>query len=186
MDCGVRNEFGYCSDITRTIIDHNSPLQRQLFDMVKQAYTNCVKFVKQKLVVRIGVTLNQIEEICVQTLIHQFGKLSIDEKYKEWSKGIIHCRSNTPESRVFIRHFYTHFIGHGIGLETHDPMADGLLLKENCVFTIEPGLYFDKSKIPFSIPPKYYKIGGIRLEDMFMISTQKELICLTSNINPKI
>ena len=187
MDCGFRNEFGYCSDVTRTIINPNSALQRQLFDIVKQAYTNCVNFVEKRMT---NVTFNQIEEICIQTLIQQFGRLSIDKKHKEWSKGIMSCRSNIPENRNFNRnfigYFYTHSIGHNIGLETHDPMSDGLFLQKRCVFTIEPGLYFDKSKIPFSIPSKYYKIGGIRIEDMFMISTKNKLVCLTQNVQPNL
>jgi len=189
MDCGFRNEFGYCSDVTRTIINPNSALQRQLFDMVKQAYTNCVNFVEKQLTMTTNVTFNQIQEICIQTLIQQFGRLSTDKKHKEWSKGIMSCRSNIAEnrnfSRNFIRYFYTHSIGHNIGLETHDPMSDGgSILQKRCVFTIEPGLYFNKSTIPFSIPSKYYKIGGIRIEDMFMISTKNKLLCLTQNVQP--
>jgi Xaa-Pro aminopeptidase len=185
MDCGFRNEFGYCSDVTRTIINPNSPLQIQLFNMVKEAYKNCVNFVKKHMT---NVTFNQIEEICVQTLIQQFGRLQTDKNHKEWSKGIINCRSNMPESRNFsrnfIRYFYTHSIGHNIGLETHDPTSGVSFLQKRCVFTIEPGLYFDKSTIPFSIPSKYYKIGGIRIEDMFMISTKNKLLCLTQNVQP--
>ena len=185
MDCGFRNEFGYCSDVTRTIINPKSALQIQLFNMVKEAYTNCVNFVKKHLT---NVTFNQIEEICVQTFIQQFGRLQTDKNHKEWSKGIINCRSNSGNfsrnfSRNFIRYFYTHSIGHNIGLETHDPTSGGSFLQKRCVFTIEPGLYFDKSKITFSIPSKYYKIGGIRIEDMFMISTKNKLLCLTQNVH---
>ena len=183
MDCGFRNEFGYCSDVTRTIINPNSALQRQLFDMVKQAYINCVNFVEKRLT---NVTFNQIQEICIQTLIQQFGRLPTHKNHKEWSKGILSCRSNISNfSRNFIRYFYTHSIGHNIGLETHDPMSDGdSILQKRCVFTIEPGLYFDKSTIPFSIPSKYYKIGGIRIEDIFMITTKNKLLCLTQNVQP--
>jgi len=189
MDCGFRNDFGYCSDVTRTIINPKSALQIQLFGMVKQAYTNCVAFVEKQLAIATNVTFNQIQEICIQTLIQQFGTLSTDKKHKEWSKGIMSCRSNIAENRNFnlnfIRYFYTHSIGHNIGLETHDPMSDGdSILQKRCVFTIEPGLYFNKSTIPFSIPSKYYKIGGIRIEDMFMISTKNKLICLTQNVKP--
>jgi Xaa-Pro aminopeptidase len=182
MDCGFRNDFGYCSDVTRTIINPKSELQSHLFSMVKQAYTNCVTFVEKQLTIARNVTFNQIQEICIRTLIQQFGTLPTDKKHKEWSKGIMNCRTNIPESRKFIRHFYTHSIGHNIGLETHDPMSDDLVLQKRCVFTIEPGLYFNKSTIPFSIPSKYYKIGGIRLEDMFMISKKNKLICLTQNV----
>jgi len=189
IDCGFRNEFGYCSDVTRTIINQKSALQRQLFDIVKQAYANCVNFVEKQLIISTNVSFNQIEEICIQTFIQQFGTLSTDKKHKEWSKGIMSCRSNIAEnynfSRNFIRYFYTHSIGHNIGLETHDPMSNGdSILQKRCVFTIEPGLYFDKLTIPFSIPSKYYKIGGIRIEDMFMISTKNKLLCLTQNVQP--
>ncbi|MFP4167340.1 MAG: M24 family metallopeptidase [Desulfonatronovibrionaceae bacterium] len=59
--------------------------------------------------------------------------------------------------------YFTHALGHGIGLETHEPpslapTAEGCF-RENMVVTVEPGLYY----------PKW---GGVRWE--YMIHVQKD------------
>lgn len=60
--------------------------------------------------------------------------------------------------------YFTHSLGHGIGLETHeapkvrfDSIDKDLLLEPGMMFTIEPGLY---------LPGK----GGVRWEDMVLIT----------------
>lgn len=60
--------------------------------------------------------------------------------------------------------FFTHSLGHGIGLETHELPSFGLqstdVLSENDVVTCEPGLYY---------PKKF----GIRIEDLVHITHDK-------------
>lgn len=63
-----------------------------------------------------------------------------------------------------VKEFYTHSLGHGIGLEVHefprirfDGADKDLILKKGMVFTIEPGLYQPG-------------VGGIRLEDMVLVT----------------
>jgi Xaa-Pro dipeptidase len=67
--------------------------------------------------------------------------------------------------------FFTHGLGHGIGLEIHELpnlKSEGTpLLKENMVFTIEPGVYF----------PKY---GGIRIEDDILLKNRPKLLTKVS------
>ncbi len=65
-----------------------------------------------------------------------------------------------------VEKLFLHSLGHGIGLETHEyPVlrstgADvNLKLKENMVFTIEPGLYLSGS-------------GGVRLEDTGLVTAK--------------
>ena len=54
--------------------------------------------------------------------------------------------------------YFVHSIGHGIGLDVHElPRKE--VFKENMVITIEPGLY-------------YPKIGGVRLEDMYVVTRE--------------
>jgi len=56
--------------------------------------------------------------------------------------------------------YFGHGLGHGLGLEVHDPPAVGTrsenTLLENAVITIEPGVYI----------PDY---GGVRIEDDFLL-----------------
>ncbi len=62
-----------------------------------------------------------------------------------------------------VEEYYVHGLGHGIGLETHEPPFINYKntaeeqLQENMVVTIEPGLYYPKK-------------GGIRIEDMIQIT----------------
>lgn len=63
-----------------------------------------------------------------------------------------------------VKELYTHSLGHGIGLQTHEfprILIDGkdkdAVLKPGMVFTIEPGLYQPG-------------VGGVRLEDMVLVT----------------
>ncbi len=60
--------------------------------------------------------------------------------------------------------YFTHSLGHGIGLETHEPpilrqtgSSSEILLKPGMAITIEPGIYLPG-------------IGGVRLEDTIVIT----------------
>lgn len=67
--------------------------------------------------------------------------------------------------KVFERHgverFFTHGLGHGIGLETHEPPSvnpkNSDLLQPGMIITVEPGLYY----------PEW---GGVRWEYMVLIT----------------
>ncbi len=64
------------------------------------------------------------------------------------------------EKQGLLKHFL-HSSGHGVGINVHEPptlsyKTEGVF-KEGMVLTIEPGLYFEK-------------IGGIRLEEMFVVT----------------
>ena len=57
-----------------------------------------------------------------------------------------------------INKYYFHGSGHYIGLYTHDVGDSDILLEEDMVFTLEPGLYFDDLKL------------GIRIEDTLVVT----------------
>jgi Xaa-Pro aminopeptidase len=65
-----------------------------------------------------------------------------------------------------VKQLYTHNLGHGIGLDTHeyprirfDGEDKDVILEPGMVFTIEPGLYQPG-------------LGGIRIEDMILVTDQ--------------
>jgi len=188
MDCGVKNRYGYASDITRTIINEQSDIQNRVYAIVKKAHDNCVEFIEQNLNTHKQMSFNNLDSICINTYITEFGKFETDPRYLEWSEGILNCKLKSfNKASRFIKQFYTHFIGHHIGLDTHDPYDDNLL-KERSVFTIEPGLYFNKMTIGFTIPEEYYELGGVRIEDMYGILKKEgslQLIHLSIDIPKK-
>ena len=78
------------------------------------------------------------------------------------------------KERKELSKFYTHNLGHHLGLDTHDavPFTKNKVsvldkLKPGNIITIEPGLYFpDDAK---GIPGKYKGIG-IRIEDDVLVT----------------
>jgi Xaa-Pro aminopeptidase len=81
----------------------------------------------------------------------------------------INCAQMDMEVRKFIcsRGYgenFVHGLGHGVGLEVHEePKINAeskMVLKENMVITIEPGIYIED-------------FGGIRIEDMVLVGKDK-------------
>jgi Xaa-Pro aminopeptidase len=66
------------------------------------------------------------------------------------------------------RKYFMHGLGHSLGLDVHDVSNGQSVLKENSVFTVEPGIYIPQEKI------------GIRLEENIVITPKGPLI-LTAN-----
>ena len=64
--------------------------------------------------------------------------------------------------------YFIHGLGHHVGLNVHDATDPSLPLAKGMVFTLEPGLYIPEEKI------------GIRIEDMFYIDNDGQLVRLTS------
>ncbi|HXX80370.1 MAG TPA: M24 family metallopeptidase, partial [Thermodesulfovibrionales bacterium] len=56
--------------------------------------------------------------------------------------------------------YFGHGTGHGVGLEVHESpritWTRGDIIKENMIFTVEPGIY---------VPG----LGGVRIEDMVLV-----------------
>ncbi len=82
-----------------------------------------------------------------------------NRSFKEIAK---HCRSILKKDKKF----FTHSLGHGIGIEVHENPRVSIkadpqqTVKENQLFTIEPGLYY-KNKF------------GLRLEDTLLFKNKK-------------
>ena len=156
IDAGSEYQL-YASDVTRTfpINGKFTPAQKEVYNAVLKAQELAIESAKP------GLTLKDIHKIASISLIESlidFGLLEGD-----------------PEE-IFLNgdhlKYYPHGTGHWLGLDVHDqcPYLDDkcndIQLKENMVFTVEPGLYF--SEDDKSIPEKYRGIG-IRIEDDIQI-----------------
>jgi len=121
---------GYCSDITRTFVNGNE-----------------------------DYTFNKIYNIVLGAQLAAMATIKADmsgEAADDLAREII--------TRAGYREEFGHGLGHGVGLETHELPRLGNksndILKENMVFTIEPGIYI----------PGW---GGIRIEDTVTIKDGK-------------
>ncbi len=84
-----------------------------------------------------------------------------------WVKAGRRCRSIDKKAREFITQagygdHFGHATGHGIGLRVHENprinSTNSFILQENCVITVEPGVYLDTT-------------GGVRIEDMVQVTS---------------
>jgi Xaa-Pro aminopeptidase len=132
----------YWADMTRTVSKGEPPAEiRKIYDVVKRAQDAGIK------ALRPGVTGREVHEL-VEDIIWEAG---YDTQRPGQKKD-----PSDPTPRGFI-----HSTGHGVGLEIHEAPAvsrSGIKpLLAGDVVTIEPGVYDPR-------------IGGVRLEDMLVIT----------------
>jgi Xaa-Pro aminopeptidase len=140
VDFGVRYK-GYCSDVTVPFtVSKLSTKQKKIVETVEEAYQRAIDTIK------IGIPTWKVHESAEKTI-----------------------KKNGFE--------FKHSIGHGIGLDVHDlpslspkPRTKEELkdwkefnLKENMIFTIEPGVYDSR-------------IGGIRLENDVLMKKEPKIL----------
>jgi Xaa-Pro aminopeptidase len=136
MDAGAECSF-YAADITRTIpvSGRFTARQRELYDVVLGAQRAAIAAAKPGMTLR-GSGQNSLEQI---------------------ARDYIASRGGARDGGPLIRYF-THGLGHHVGLDVHDPTDPSLELSPGMVVTIEPGLYIPDEGI------------GIRIEDMILIT----------------
>jgi len=165
LDCGGRNPYGYCADITRSYMIQNNELFTKVYDIVNECKVALENNIENTLKNGELPNFNRLNYLCIDTFIRLLPKILPD---------------SIQVNNDIVNLFYTHFIGHHVGLNVHDIHSNNLEL--GSVFTLEPGLYFNKDLIKININPELFKLGGIRIEDMYYITPEMELVCLTSHI----
>jgi Xaa-Pro aminopeptidase len=126
---------GYTADVTRTIPVGGTfgPLQREIYGIVLDAQKAA------EAVLRPGATWDQLNSAAEDVIARRLAALGLtdgpDATYRCESPrfGVV-C----PQFRLY----YMHGLGHGIGLDVHDPEASHFgPFVAGSVFTIEPGVY---------------------------------------------
>ena len=137
---------GYASDITRTIPVSGkfSNRQREIYEIVLGAANAAIAAVKP------GMTLSKTTPLSIYKVAYEY----IDSHGKD-----LHGNS--------LGKYFTHGIGHHLGLEVHDAWDPLLPLAAGMVITIEPGIYIPEENL------------GVRIEDVVLVTaTGSKLLSL--------
>lgn len=136
LDVGAECDM-YAADLTRTIPVGGkfSARQREIYDIVLGAQKAAIAAIKP------GMTLSKTGENSLYKIAYDYINT--------------HGQSLTGEP---LGKYFTHGLGHHIGLEVHDPSNPEDPLKPGNVITIEPGIYIPEENI------------GIRIEDMVLVT----------------
>ncbi len=129
MDVGAECRM-YAADITRTVPVNGkfTARQREIYEIVLAAQRAAIAAVKP------GMTLAKTGE-----------------------KSLYKVAYDVIEAKGYGKYF-THGLGHHIGLEVHDPGPPETPLEAGMVITIEPGIYIPEEAL------------GVRIEDMILVT----------------
>ena len=135
MDIGASYK-GYAADVTRTVPASGkfSPQQRAVYEIVRAAQAAAERQAK------LGANARLMTDSSSAVLAEGLAKLGLIES----ATATYDCAAgDTPRKCSQYRLYYMHGIGHGIGLEVHDPDQFYFTQKiaPGSAFTIEPGIY---------------------------------------------
>lgn len=158
IDAGAECDH-YAADITRTfpVSGSFSPSQKQLYQLVLDAQSAAIEYVKP------GLAWNLAHDAAVEILTAGLVGL-----------GLLEGDVEELIADASYKQFYMHRIGHWLGMDVHD-VGDykvdeqWRLLEAGMVLTIEPGLYIPPDCD--SVAPKWRGIG-IRIEDDVLVTKQ--------------
>ncbi len=175
---------GYAADVTRTIPVSGtfSREQRDVYQIVRDAQAAAERQAVP------GAPAARMEDTSFAVLAHGMARLGlIDAADAVYDAAPGACRRALANGCAQVSLFYMHGLGHGIGLDVHDPDQYSYpprTLQRGSAFTIEPGIYvrsdvFDhlpdtprnRSMIQRRRPTvqRYMNIG-VRIEDDYIIT----------------
>ena len=168
---------GYTADVTRTLPVSGTftPAQREIYAIVRSAQAAAERQARP------GVETARMNDSATAVVAAGLARLGLIE-----SPGATYdCDAGGATQCPQVSLYYMHGLGHGIGLDVHDPdqYAEGRI-RSGSVFTIEPGIYVRGALL--SILPgtarnralaarigpavrKYADIG-VRIEDDYIIT----------------
>jgi Xaa-Pro aminopeptidase len=186
MDVGAAWQ-GYTADITRTVPASGrfSPEQRAVYQLVRDAQAAAER------VARPGASLRELTDsaraVVARGLVRMGLIESVDATFDPpWAAQCATAPVACRQSYLF----FSHGLGHGIGLEVHDPAyapgPNGPSLAPGDAFTIEPGVYVSRLRLELlpdtprnrafraragDAVARYHGIG-VRIEDDFLVSAR--------------
>lgn len=132
FDVGARMN-GYAADISRTYaLSKPSKRQQEIHDAVVQVQAATINLIKP------GRSFKEY-----------------DARVEELMKAALVGLKLSPER---YREYFPHAIGHGLGVDVHDPIAGYDVMQPGMVLTVEPGIYVREEGI------------GVRIEDDILIT----------------
>jgi Xaa-Pro aminopeptidase len=179
MDVGASYR-GYAADVTRTLPVNGrfTTEQRAIYQIVLDAQ----KAAEQQ--VRVGGRWDALDAAANQVIARGLARLGLIES----PDATYFCESPQLSNRCpQYRLFYMHGLGHGVGLDVHDPDISYFdSFRIGSAFTIEPGVYVRADALDFlrdspenramiqrlrPVLQRYQNIG-VRIEDVYLITDQ--------------
>ncbi|MEX2532145.1 MAG: aminopeptidase P N-terminal domain-containing protein [Gemmatimonadota bacterium] len=172
MDIGASYE-GYAADITRTLPVNGrfSDAQRDIYQLVRDAQSAAEE------VAGPGVSRDLLSQAATRVLAEGLARLGLIEGPAATFDG----PDGNPLPQLLL--YYMHGLGHGTGLDVHDPWPS--VLEPGVVFTIEPGVYVRANLFSEVVPDtpanrrmqeavaevfeRYVNIG-VRIEDDYIVT----------------
>jgi Xaa-Pro aminopeptidase len=167
---------GYASDITRTIPINGtfSPEQRGVYEVVLAAQKAAERQIRR------GARWQDLNDAANRELANGLARLGLIDS----PEATYDCGSTARPSRCSqLRLFYMHGLGHGVGLEVHDPdISTAAGFQPGSAVTIEPGIYVradafdylpdtpDNRAMIQRLRPQLqrYANTGVRIEDVYI------------------
>ncbi|MEX1187184.1 MAG: aminopeptidase P family protein [Gemmatimonadaceae bacterium] len=179
MDVGASYR-GYAADVTRTVPVSGvfSPEQRAIYQLVRDAQAAAER------VARPGANSMAMNLAVDSVIKHGLAALGLIESADAvYDCGNDQRAATCPQYRLY----YIHGLGHGIGLDVHDPGTSGIqpgILAPGDAFSIEPGVYVranlldiipasarnDAMKARIASAVWHYANIGVRIEDDYLVT----------------
>ncbi len=175
MDIGASFN-GYAADVTRTVpvTGTYSPAQRDIYQIVRDAQSAAEKEAV------LGAPARNMNVAASKTLAEGLARVGLITS----ADGTYDCGNTRKCTQLSL--YYMHGLGHGIGLEVHDPDQYYFTgtLAAGSAFTIEPGIYVRENLLEIlpdspankaliasiKVAHAKYQNIGVRIEDDYVVT----------------
>jgi len=179
MDVGSLYQ-GYSADVTRTIpvSGRFSPAQREIYQIVRDAQAAAERHAKP------GMRAKDMSDSAAAVIGAGLARLGLIESPTA-TFDVLGANGQWQQSSQ-VELYYMHGLGHGIGLEVHDPEQFYYtgVIAEGSAFSIEPGIYVRPNLLEIipdtprnraliaKIRPavERYRNTGVRIEDDYIVT----------------